>query len=164
MLKDLADIATLLGFPIGGCALFYTAYQIHSTLLVARGQFILELKNMLAVHKAVHERLRPKEMWHGVNGQLPSTAQEWCDLEEYMGFFEHCEILIQDGSLRLDHFQDMFAYRVRNIVSNPGIVKAKLESEREAWVLFLKLCDRIGVEVKSSNEMTQSRSHSEGSR
>ena len=148
MLEDLSHLATIFGLPVALGALIYAGVQLHSGLKVAKGQFILDLKQMLDTHRVVHRRLRPGEIWHGADGQLPATAQEWCDLEEYMGFFEHCEILIQDGSLDLDNFIDMFSYRVHNIVSNPKIVEAKLTGpERASWELFLKLCNRLKIRI-----------------
>lgn len=138
-----ADIATIIASIIGGGALIVAAYQLRRSAKISEGQFLLELEKMLSTHDEVHMKLRPGGEWTQ-NQSGPSSVEEWAKIEDYMGFFEHCELLIQDGSLCSSRFNNIFGYRVHNIVDNQKIVNAKLESkERDSWILFLKLCERI---------------------
>ena len=64
-------------------------------------------------------------------------------LEDYMGFFEHCEVLMQQGSLDPRVFRSLFGYRLENILENKLIVKEKLIDERNYWQLFWALLQRL---------------------
>ena len=98
-LSDLADIATIIASVVGTGALVFAGFQLKHSAQVAEGQFLLELEKMMATHDQIHLKLRPGGVW--AQGGAPSLAKEWADLEDYMGFFEHCELLIQDKSLSL---------------------------------------------------------------
>jgi hypothetical protein len=156
-LEEWSQVATIVGAPAALGALVYAAIQLRASARVAQGQFILELKQMLEPHRAMHHKLRPGGEWSSKEGGAPTSGEEWSDLEEYMGFFEHCEVLIEDGSLSLDDFRHMFSYRVDNIVANPKIVSAKLcGEERTSWTLFLRLCERLNIAVREDTVETQS--------
>lgn len=58
-----ASVAGIVGAPVGVIALIYGALQLRSSAQVSRGQFMLELERMIAVHDEVHLKLRP-----GANG------------------------------------------------------------------------------------------------
>ena len=73
----------------------------------------------------------------------PTSESEWSKVEDYMGFFEHCELLLQDGSLKPASFKALFGYRVVNIMANDNIVREKLLKEGASWHLFLELLDRL---------------------
>ena len=63
---------------------------------------MLELERMMTAHDEVHLKLRPGGEWAAGGG--PTTAAEWSKVEEHMGFFEHCEALLRDGSLAEESF------------------------------------------------------------
>lgn len=143
-LKELAEIATIIGVPLAVIALIYTGIQLKRSVAISRGQFMLELEKMVALHDSVHIRLRPGGEWASSNSG-PKDAEEWAELEDYMGFFEHCELLLRAGSLRLKGFRALFEYRVYNIMANSQIVNAKLITEGKSWTLFLELLDRLNI-------------------
>ena len=144
-LSDYADMATIAASVLGVGALIFGGVQLMHSAKVAEGQFLLELEKMVTSHDDVHLKLRPGGAW--TEGQSPATAEEWAKLEDYMGFFEHCELLIQDGSLSEKRFANIFDYRLRNILANKAICAAKLMSnERPSWELFIALCKRFGLQ------------------
>ena len=145
-LKDVADLATVVGAPLAIAALVFTALQLKRTLLVEQGRFLLELERMSTDHNKIHLRLRPGGDW--ADGKtLPNSPAEWAELEEYMGFFEHCELLIQSGSLDASSFARLFGYRVKNIVANDSIVQTKLVDEGKHWKDFRSLASRLGLQL-----------------
>ena len=145
-IETLSQVATALGAPLAVLALAYTGIQLKRTLAVERGRFLLELERMSATHDKTHLRLRPGgDLSDGRS--TPQTAAEWSELEDYMGFFEHCELLIQAESLELDRFKRLFGYRVGNIVANKSIVDAKLVQEGRNWQDFRSLAERLGYQL-----------------
>src|SRR3712207_5634197 len=103
-LDDWANVATVAGSVIAVIVLGYTAYQVHLSTNVSRGQFWLELEKMMSVHDEVHLKLRPGGEW-AVNGAGPKTAADWAKLEDYMGFFEHCEVLLRKKLIDWETFE-----------------------------------------------------------
>jgi hypothetical protein len=83
-------------------------------------------------------------------GAGPVTAEDWAAVEDYMGFFEHCELLMRNGSLDTASFKALFGYRVENIIQNDVIVQAKLDRERDDWKLFISLLDRLGLKGRGT--------------
>ncbi len=147
-LSDYANIATIVASIGGVGALIYAAVQLQHSARVAEGQFLLELEKMMAAHDKTHIKLRPGGEWS--NGKSPTTVEDWAELEDYMGFFEHCELLIRDKSLSIERFDHIFGYRLQNILDNSTICDAKLKSnEKELWVLFLSICNRVGAKCRS---------------
>jgi len=122
-------------------ALVYAAFQLKHSSTTSKGLFLLDLEKMSNTHNKVHIRLRPGGDW-AQNNKGPINHEEWAELEDYMGFFELCELLMQDGSLCPDRFKQMFGYRVNNILANETIQDTKLKKEKDSWELFLKLVAR----------------------
>lgn len=144
-LSDLADVATIVASIVGAGALVFAGFQLRHSAKVSEGQFLLELEKMMSTHDDIHLKLRPGGIW--AEGQAPESVEEWSKLEDYMGFFEHCELLIRDGSLSTKRFNDIFGYRIHNIVANQHICNAKLKSfEKDSWKLFISICKRVGAE------------------
>jgi len=102
---------------------------------------MLELERMFATHDRIHLLLRPDGKWCGDGG--PQTIEDWTAVEDYMGLFEHCEILIQTGLLNADMFDRLFGYRLTNILANAVITQAKLVREKQGWTDFLRLVERL---------------------
>lgn len=146
MLDQWVDIAAIVGGVTAVAVLFYTAIQVRQNTLISRGQLWLELEKMFTTHDPVHIALRPGGKWSGPNSG-PETVEEWAQLEDYMGLFEHCEIMLERKLIDWDTFGDIFAYRLHNIADNTRIVDAKLIQERRSWKRFLRLLQRLDIEV-----------------
>lgn len=145
-LSEWANLATILGVIIAVGALLYTAYQVRINTLTNRANFWLELEKMFQVHDSIHLKLRPSGEWSdGITG--PNSAQEWAALEDYMGLFEHCEIMMKSKLIDTKTFVDIFSYRLRNIVSNRTIVDTKLKQEKSSWRHFLELLKRMEIDL-----------------
>ena len=140
----LADLATVLGVPFAVLAIFLTFWQLRKSVAIASGQFMLDIEKMIAKFDAVHHKLRPEDEWNNTTAG-PVETKEWSQIEDYMGLFEHCELLLQNGSLNTEAFGELYKYRLENIVSNSEIVQAKLVDEKEYWGLFLKILSRYEI-------------------
>jgi hypothetical protein len=164
-LADWASLATIVGVPIGIFAALFAGLQLKRTLVVERGKFLLELERMLAEHNVVHLRLRPGGDWWSPTNvttrsvQGPMSASDFAAVEDYMGFFEHCEILIRTGCIDLTAFKKLFGYRIANIIANPLIAYYKLHKERKDWGDFLSLADRLKLNVPVPEENEIKRIH-----
>lgn len=142
--EALSQLATALGAPIAIGALIFAGVQLRRTLLIERGRFLLELERMSGIHEKTHIKLRPGGEWSD-RKTGPQSATEWAELEDYMGFFEHCELLIHAGTMEIAHFERLFGYRLRNIVANETIVQAKLVQEGAYWKDFRSLASRLCI-------------------
>ena len=137
-----ANVAQVLGAigTVGG--IFYAAAQLRHNASTSRATFLLHLEDMSHDHDAVHAKLRPGGAWTEKEAG-PATPKEWMQAEDYMGFFEHCEILMRQGSLDPRVFWHLFGYRLENILASELIVREKLIEEREYWQLFWALLRRF---------------------
>ena len=124
----------------------YTARGLLLTARTARAQFWLQLRDQFSRHDAVHQKLRPGGEWSESQG-APNSAAEWTALESYMGLFEHREVMLADGLIDEKTFESIYAYRLRNIVSNQVIVREKLVERRQGWMTFIALLRRMSIEV-----------------
>lgn len=143
-LENAAYTATILSAVFAIIVIFYTGYQIKRNMLVNKGMFWLELEKMFAAHDEVHINLRPGGKW-SENKKGPDSAMEWAKVENYMGLFEHCEVLISDRLIDFKTFKAIFSYRLYNIVSNKKIVAAKLINEKASWIKFINLLDKLKI-------------------
>jgi hypothetical protein len=135
---------------------------------VDRGNFWLKLEEMSYRYDAIHLKLRPGGDWRGKNeeeeykgpgigkneeGKYKSPkeqAAEWAQVEDYMGWFEHCKIMLDRELIDRATFRKIFAYRIGNIVGNPVIVKAKLIENGWGWTAFIKLVRELGIGIDLS--------------
>jgi hypothetical protein len=99
---------------------------------------------MFSQHDAVHLKLRPGGEWT-VFGSGPTTGEEWAKVEDYMGLFEHCELMLRGKLIDRKTFEAIFSYRLHNLLANRRIVDAKLHNEGESWTLFLSLLKRLKI-------------------
>jgi hypothetical protein len=163
-------IATALGFPVAAVALILAGRQLGGQREEAEGQrraaegqqrasqaqFLLALDDAFRQHDPTHRKFRPPQaglaqgdpdgvvgLWHGARARGPSTAEEWADVEAYMGLFERVNAMIDRGLLDVDMVQRLHGYRISNIVSNPRVVEQKLLRLAGGWQDFLALARRL---------------------
>ncbi len=146
-LVDWANISTILGAIIAVVVLFYTACQVHQNTIISRGQFWLELEKMFSQHDEIHLKLRPGGEWSKENAG-PENTNDWVKVEDYMGLFEHCEIMLEKKLIDWKTFKAIFSYRLHNIVANKRIIEKKLINEKTSWEHFMKLLKRLSVQVE----------------
>jgi hypothetical protein len=140
-LQQWADLGTVVGVLFAASALVVSAVQTKGAARSARASIWLELERMFAVHENVHQRLRPGGEW-ATSGRSPRNVKEWASVEDYMGLFEYCEIMIEQHLLDWHTFNRIYSYRLSNIMQNADIVDAKLVDEGGSWQDFLSLLRR----------------------
>jgi hypothetical protein len=147
-LRRVKDVVTIIGVIIAAVSLVFTALNTRQTRLTDRASFWLDLRDQFAKHNDVHRLLRPRGDWSGAKGG-PAKAEEWAQVEAYMGLFEHCEIMLDQGLIDEKTFKEIYEYRLRNIVANDTIRREKLCNPRlrTGWTRFLALLKRMGIEV-----------------
>jgi hypothetical protein len=124
-LGDLASIAIIVGAVATIATLAYTAYQVRLNSKIAKANSELELEKMFAMHDEVHLNLRPGGKW--ASGKVgPKTSEEWAKVEDYMGLFEHCELMLENKMIDWKMFKAIFGYRMNNILNNEIILQGKL--------------------------------------
>ena len=150
-----ANVAQVLGAigTVGG--IFYAAAQLRHSASTSRAAFLLQLEDMSHDHDAVQAKLLPKGAWTE-KGAGPVTPIEWVQAEDYLGFFEHCEIQMRQGSLDPRVFWHLFGYRIENIIANELIVREKLIGERQHWLLFWALLRRFRLTPRISRMQPES--------
>jgi hypothetical protein len=111
--------------------------------------FWLELRKMFEdKHGDVHRKLMQGGEWHG-SDTVPSI-EEMPRVIAYMGLFEHCKRMLDDGLIDWDTFEDIYAYRIDNLLSNKMIVRDQLNPELRAgggWKTFVALAERLGRKI-----------------
>jgi hypothetical protein len=125
----------------------YAARSLELSRRTARAQFWLALRDQFGRHDEVHRKLRPGGPWAGAEASGPRSADDWGAVEAYMGLFEHCEAMIEQGILDDRTFKRIYLYRVQNILANPIVVEEKLIKRRDGWQTFLQLVDRMKLKL-----------------
>ena len=64
-----------------------------------------------------------------------------------MGLLEYCNTLMDQGLLDRKHFRDWYAYRIRNLLSNPRVITYKLHDNADGWKEFHTLCKRLRIKI-----------------
>jgi hypothetical protein len=152
-----ANVAQIVGAIGGVGGILYAAAQLRSNASTSQSALLLQLEDMSHDHDAVRARMSPGGAWME-KGAGPATPKEWMQAEDYLRFFEHCEILIQQGTLNPRLFWRLFGHRLEKILENESIVRKKLIEEREYRRLFwgllrrYKLMDRVPIAHSSSDE------------
>lgn len=144
-MPEIKEIITIVGVVLAAVSLAFTAVNTRATLRTNRARFWLDLRDRFAKHDEVHRQLRPGGLW--TNGKGPESAEDWAHLEAYMGLFEHCEVMLDQGLIDERTFREIYTYRLRNIVANDIIRREKLHRLASGWRRFLALLKRMGIEV-----------------
>jgi hypothetical protein len=139
-----ANVAQILGAigTVGG--IFYAAAQLKNNASTSQSALLLQLEDMSHDHDAVRAKMSPGGAWTE-KGAGPTTPKEWMQVEDYLRFFEHCEILIRQGSLNPRLFWRLFGHRLENILGHESIVRRKLIEERDYRRLFWGLLRRYNL-------------------
>jgi len=104
----------------------------------------LDLRASFAAHTEVHINLRPEGIWAGADG--PHSVNEWAMVDAYLGLFEVCNRMLDNGQLSIDMFRNQYLYRLENIHRHQGIV-AHIQAEREYWAQLIKLFSRFELAI-----------------
>ncbi|MCU1251117.1 MAG: hypothetical protein JWQ49_4146 [Edaphobacter sp.] len=140
-------IAALAGVVFAIKTLKVAIQTVEESQRVARANFFVSVRALLANYDDVHAYLRPGGKWARVPIAGPANPREWARLELYMGTFEYCETLIHHRLLDLEEFRKSYGYRLELILANPIIVEAKLVDLLEGWRDFYNLCRTCGISL-----------------
>ncbi len=128
---NIAQIAT--GFA-AVAALFLTIVSNSRTNDVSRSQFWLGLREQFSEERRfeVHKTIR---------GNL--TITNWPEVDDYLGLFEVCEIMLRKKTIDLDDFKTLYQYRLINIIYHDEVIFYKLVLEIRNWYLLYDLLCRV---------------------
>jgi hypothetical protein len=145
--KSITTWATVAASSIAAIALFANYFETKKNTIAKRGEFWLKLEEMFSKYDEIHLNLRPGGKWStGKTG--PTDTLEWSTVEDYMGLFEHCNKLIDSKVIDLKTFEDIFGYRIGNLLANKIIVDHKLKGpEVKYWSNFIALVNRTGRSI-----------------
>jgi hypothetical protein len=154
-------VATALGAPVAAVGLLVAAVQLRGQRRATEAQFTLALDEKFQLHDKTHKKFRPAPrdeasaigIWWGPSAEGPTTAEDWADVEAYMGLFERVNRMIDDGLITVKTFKSLYGYRVANILSNPRVVEEKLIKRGEYWKDFASLARRTGYDVPSQRDV-----------
>lgn len=146
------SIVTIVGLPVAIWAIVQNTRAARKSALISEGEFFLNLENMLVRHDPIYINLRGSGAWTQT-GTGPETAEDWARLSDYMGFFEHCEHLLQQGSISEPVYRKLFGNRVRHIMANDRVVKTMLVDRASGWSLFIRHAERLGFAVEPPPEL-----------
>jgi hypothetical protein len=124
-----------------------TNFQNRKNNTIKAAEFYLTLRrDLLTFHKEPHLNLRPGGEWANDPTNRP-RSDEMPLVEAYLGFFEHCNNMIDKGLIDIDTFKKIYGYRINNILENDSIRNAKLTGKiRESYKDFISLCKKLGLE------------------
>jgi hypothetical protein len=143
-------IVTVIGVVLALAGIAVAIWTLKESARVAKAQFFVTIRALLANYDDIHAYLRPEGKWGTVPIAGPADAIEWARVELYMGTFEYCEIMLRHGFLDEKEFCKAYGYRLGNIVANPIIVEQKLIERGEYWGDFCKICKRCGVRLPAA--------------
>jgi hypothetical protein len=145
-LCELKDVATIVGVLVAAVSLAIGAYNTRLAVRTNRAKFWLDLRSAFARHDEVHCKFRPGGRWSDNSG--PSTVEEYCQVEAYMGLFEHCEIMLDQTLIDERTFTEIYRYRLFNLVGNDWVRVEKLCKHPDGWKRMLALLRRLDVDFK----------------
>jgi len=153
------EYATFLFSMIAATFGIFTFYkQLDEGNKTSNAQFLIELRNMFATP----ERMKIHSIIQTNNEQAIKTytpqkneLQQEIDqdgreelLDDYLGLFEFCKLLIDKGSLSEEDFLTFYKYRLENILKSDAIME-KFECEKKYWrslfELILDLQDQLEI-------------------
>jgi hypothetical protein len=115
--------------------------QLEQAQKISYHDFLLRLDEAFQRHNKVHMLLQPEFEW-GNNKSGPESSEDWFLVTSYMGLFERISFLVENGLVELKTVDQLYGYRVYNIVFNDVIRKTKLEKGRNEapyWKAFIML-------------------------
>ncbi len=146
-------IVTALTVLIAIVGVWYAAKTLKDSIRVSRAQFFATVRGLMSNYDDVHAKLRPGGDWASEVRAGPEKAADWARVELYMGLFEYCERLLEQGLLKQTDFDSNLRYRLTNIVANPIIVETKLRPPLvKYWGDFMRLCERCKIDIPSHPE------------
>src|SRR5262245_39441327 len=109
MSESFQDWPAILSSLAATGGLIFTSVQFYRSKKLTYADMGLRIRELLTKYNAINTNLSPGGAWYDSG---PQNIQEWKDVESYMGVFEHCNILINQGLIDLQSFSNIYGYRV----------------------------------------------------
>ena len=122
----------------------YIALESYiSDLNIQEGQILVDLRKLLCEDEnlEVHKKLRGNSgAWsNGIPNSEKDNPETYRKIDNYLGIIELINILINNGTLKLENYKNQFGYRITNIYSNDDIMEYINQDAEEAWIDLLNI-------------------------
>ncbi len=138
---DLSTIAICVQAVVLFCGFFLTLKQLKSQSKESQARFWLDLNSEFRNYDSAYTALRPRGIW---STKGPDSNDDWANIDQYLGLFEHCEMLISKKLISKDFFERSYKVPLQNAIQN-RYIWLKLEEEKEYWEDLGKLCSRLSI-------------------
>jgi hypothetical protein len=129
----IAATVGLLGIIVAALSLYGSWKANKANAKAERARFWLDLRAMFASHDEVHKKLRRHGEWRQEGKEEPVRGAEGdAKLIAYMGLFEHCEYMLEDGLLDEKTFNKIYAYRLDLLLENKRVRQKLAEYDFQA--------------------------------
>jgi hypothetical protein len=122
----------------------------------AAGGLLFEIDRALAAFDDVHTALRPGGPGWVAKDRRPSR-DEWVRVERYMGTFERIHALVEAGLLDIALVEELYGYRIANLVADEHVYRDKLVENAAGWRRFIELW--ADLDAASRHRTTRPLSH-----
>lgn len=114
-----------------------SAGAAEATLTAQSKRLLFDVDRALAESDEVHVVLRsnPAQLFNG--GEADEAV--WVRVERYMGTFERIQVLVEAGTFLIGLVEELYGYRVSNLVQHEAIYREKLVKRADGWSRFIKL-------------------------
>ena len=133
--KDCVDIAQIITGIAAVFALIISIASLCRSNKISKGTFLLELSDKFRDDKRrnIHDKLQENKK---------IMDEEEVDLDDYLGLFEVCEIMMKHNSIEQNDFKKLYEYRLQNFLCNEEEVYKKLVQEWDKWDILYELLKR----------------------
>lgn len=122
---------------------FLTILQLRSSRNDSRAQFWFKIKTHFYRFEDIATSLRPGGKWQY---KIPPDAESWSRVDEYLGMFEYCEMLLKRNIIDEDFFKIEYRVQLSNAIGHPQInEKINNPNENEYWKTLFELCERLDI-------------------
>jgi hypothetical protein len=101
-------------------------------------RLLFDVDRALADFDDVHQALRASPPRWFAPGEEDEPSK-WVRVERYMGTFERVQVLVAAELLPIELVEELYGYRVSNLVNDPLIYREKLVKRADGWKRFIDL-------------------------
>lgn len=142
---DVGTVVASISASAAAGGLIFNAYQRHRDSKIDRGTFWLELEKMFQRYDPLYMHLRFNGGdWCCQDRVGPSSPEEIAQLCDYLGLFEHCNILLEQKIIDFQTFESIYKTRVIGLLSNKIIRENELK-DRKKWSTFYQLLNKLDL-------------------
>ncbi len=121
----------------------FAIVQLRNQSRDSRTNVMFQLMQMFRDYDDIQVAFRPGGKW---NDKCPETAEDWARIDNYLGLYEHCEVLIQLNRIEPEFFERAYRVPLENALLHSD-VQHKLQGEYECWHDLWALCKRYNIGI-----------------